>query len=167
MDNILFFVEGIHDANCIAKVLMINNFKSIKSMDELPIIWKNRIPRVYPFVKQRLDRSVQIPLYFTNNEIFIVIICCNGETNIIKDIDVDLILCGHTHGGVVPWFLRGIFGTNGIISPSKSLFPKKCYGRIKKDNKNIIITSGITMLAPSHLKLVNNFLYSEVVKIDL
>lgn len=90
MDNILFFVEGIHDANCIAKVLMINNFKSIKSMDELPIIWKNRIPRVYPFVKQRLDRSVQIPLYFTNNEIFIVIICCNGETNIIKDIDLYL-----------------------------------------------------------------------------
>lgn len=89
------------------------------------------------------------------------------KDNIIKDIDVDLILCGHTHGGVVPWFLRGIFGTSGIISPSKSLFPKKCYGRMKKDNKNIIITSGITMLAPSHLKLVNKSLYSEVVKINL
>lgn len=126
----------------------------------------------YMFEKESEEDFKKYMQNIKSKEEYYNILLCHSpinivKDNIIKDIDVDLILCGHTHGGVVPWFLRGIFGTNGIISPSKSLFPKKCYGRIKKDNKNIIITSGITMLAPSHLKLVNKSLYSEVVKINL
>lgn len=90
MENILFFVEGIHDANYLSRILFLNGFKEVKSMDKLPDIWKNRIPRTYPFIKQRLDRGVYIPSYFTNNEVFVVVICSNGESNIIKDIDLYL-----------------------------------------------------------------------------
>ena len=68
MKNILFFVEGVHDANCIAKILEINNFKEIKSIDKLPDIWKRKIPRTYPFVKDRLDRYIPIPTYFKNKK---------------------------------------------------------------------------------------------------
>jgi hypothetical protein len=57
------------------------------------------------------------------------------KEDIIKQIDVNLILCGHMHGGIVPNCLRKIFRHNGIISPSKSVFPKNVYG---KEYYNII-----------------------------
>lgn len=88
MENILFFVEGVHDANCIYRILVLNNFKEVRSIDKLPLIWKNKIPRTYPFVKDRLDRGISIPSYFTNNEVFVLVICANGESNIIKNIDL-------------------------------------------------------------------------------
>lgn len=88
MKNILFFVEGVHDANCIAKILDINNFKEIKSIDKLPDIWKRKIPRTYPFTKDRLDRYIPIPTYFINKNIIVVIICANGESRLIKEIDL-------------------------------------------------------------------------------
>lgn len=99
------------------------------------------------------------------------ILLCHSPINIVKHevlkkLYVDTILCGHMHGGIVPNFLRGIFGHKGIISPSKTLFPSNVYGYIKKDNKNIVITSGIKML-PDRLKLFNKLLYSEIVIIKL
>lgn len=95
------------------------------------------------------------------------ILLCHTPINIVKEdiikgIDVNLILCGHMHGGIVPNFLRKVFGHSGIISPSKHLFPSNVYGHIKMNDKDIIITSGIKML-PNRLKLFNNLLYSEIV----
>lgn len=57
---------------------------------------------------------------------------------------IDLILCGHTHGGMVPSFIPGHFG---IISPSKKLFPKQVRGQIKINKTKIIISSGIVKLS--------------------
>lgn len=88
MKNILFFVEGVHDANCVAKILDLNGFKEIRSIDNLPDIWKRKIPRTYPFVKDRIERYVPIPSYFTNQKVIIVIICTNGEGRLIKEIDL-------------------------------------------------------------------------------
>lgn len=88
MENILFFVEGIHDANCVARILDINNFKEIRNIENLPDIWKRKIPRTYPFANDRLDRHIPIPNYFTNEEIVVVVICTNGEGRLIKEIDL-------------------------------------------------------------------------------
>lgn len=88
MKNILFFVEGIHDANCIARILEMNNFKEIKSIDKLPNIWKRKIPKTYPFVKDRLDRCIPIPAYFIKKNTIVVVICSNGEGRLIKEIDL-------------------------------------------------------------------------------
>lgn len=88
MKNILFFVEGIHDANCIAKILEMNYFKEIKNIDKLPNIWKRKIPRTYPFVKDRIDRCISIPTYFKNENIMVVVISTNGEGRLIKEIDL-------------------------------------------------------------------------------
>ena len=71
------------------------------------------------------------------------------------------------HGGIVPRFLRPLFGSRGIISPQKKLFPNNVYGNIKIKNKNVIITSGIKVLSESHSHLFNNIFVSEVVEIDL
>lgn len=106
------------------------------------------------------------------NKKYYNILLCHSPINIVKEeiinkIDVDLVLCGHTHGGIVPRFLRFIFKQSGLISPQKTLFPKNVYGNIKLKNKNIIITSGIKVISESHFKILKNLLASEVVEIKL
>jgi len=87
--------------------------------------------------------------------------------NILGKCDIDLVLCGHMHGGVVPRILRPLFKTKGIISPTKKLFPKYAYGLKKVNNTSVITSSGIRII--SH---VNKFYFlkdlfsAEIVIID-
>lgn len=76
----------------------------------------------------------------------------------------NLILCGHTHGGVVPKLFRPIFKNNGIISPNKNILPKNVYGNIKINNSNIIISSGLKV---TPFKLLNIILKPEIVIIKI
>lgn len=70
------------------------------------------------------------------------------ENNNYKNLDgfdrVDLVLCGHTHGGLMPSFIPGNFG---VISPTKKFFPKSVRGRISILSSNVIISSGIVKLS--------------------
>lgn len=66
---------------------------------------------------------------------------------LLKKYNINLILCGHTHGGMIPRFFRPIFQTKGIISPSKKIGLKTLYGHLKICNTDIIITSGITVVS--------------------
>ncbi len=79
----------------------------------------------------------------------------------------DLILSGHMHDGMVPEFLKFVFGKNrGIISPYKRLFPKIARGKIVKkiNDKEItlIITGGVTKLSLVSAKWLSklNFVYN-------
>ncbi len=97
------------------------------------------------------------------NKKYYNILLCHSPINIINHkIDVDLILCGHTHGGIVPHIFSGIIKHGGFISPCKSFFPKNVYGHIH----NIIITSGISVL-PKNLGILTNLIRSEVVNIKI
>ena len=68
------------------------------------------------------------------------------------------------HGGLVPSFVRKILKNTGFINPNFRLFPKNVYGLIKRNNTNVIITSGIRILP---FKLLNKVFNPEVVKINL
>ena len=107
----------------------------------------------------------------TNNKYYNVLLCHSpvniSKKEILSKINIDLVLCGHMHGGVVPRFLRFLFRTKGLISPQKKLFPKNVYGNIKLRNKNVIITSGIKVLSESHFPLLSNVFSSEIVEINL
>ena len=96
------------------------------------------------------------------------ILLCHSPINILKNSfnnkNINLVLCGHMHGGVVPRFLRPIFKSNGIISPSKKLFPKHAYGKLKVNDTDIIITSGIKA---TPYNILNIFLRPEIVIINL
>ena len=88
------------------------------------------------------------------------------EVVLDKIANFDLVLCGHTHDGVVPEFLKFLFrGNRGIISPLKKMFPKIARGKIIKNVNNkkvvIIICGGVTKLSPMNIKVFNilNFVY--------
>lgn len=72
--------------------------------------------------------------------------------------DFDLILSGHTHGGLVPDWVKG---NGGIISPERKWFPKNVRGHIIRENTHLIINSAtIKFSNTSHSFKYLNFLYS-------
>lgn len=90
MKNFIFFVEGVHDASIVGKILKLNNFSECKFINELPKIWQDRVPKSYPFQVGKLERFTPIPDYYKNKESFVVIVVSNGEHNIIKEVDLYL-----------------------------------------------------------------------------
>lgn len=94
-------------------------------------------------------------------------ICLTDSSILSKLSGFDLILSGHTHGGMIPDFMDKLFPKNiGIIAPNKKLLPDIARGRIDrfvKDKKiTIIINSGITRLSRKSGKIFSlfNFIYN-------
>jgi predicted MPP superfamily phosphohydrolase len=91
----------------------------------------------------------------------------------ISDLNnMDLVLTGHMHNGLVPNFLERIIPKNyGIIGPFSNFFPKYARGIITKNKKNnMIISGGITKFAESNPKfmlLFNHFYKPEIDYIKL
>ncbi len=87
------------------------------------------------------------------------------EGNLINYVrNIDLILTGHTHGGLLPSWIPGNWG---IIAPFKRLFPKNVRGIIYKNNTVIIINSGVIKLSDSAgiLKYFNDLFAMDIVEI--
>ncbi len=82
-------------------------------------------------------------------------ITVNDNYKIIKGFNlIDLVLCGHTHGGMIPSFFPGSFG---IVSPYKSLFPKCVRGKKRYGKADLLISSGIVKLSrKSNLTKLND-----------
>ena len=103
-----------------------------------------------------------------NNKNYNVLLCHCPEdicdTDILKQKNINLVLCGHMHGGIVPKILRSVFKNRGLISPRKTLFPKYAYGYVRNFNTDIIITSGIKVL---HSNQLAKLFRPEVVIINL
>ena len=154
---------------------LLNRIKSIKNLyllDNDNIIIDNinfigiTIPIDYYFEK-KIDKK---ELKDTFNRLKIKkgkynILLCHSPIDIcteefLKDSNIDLVLCGHMHGGVLPRIFRKIFKNRGIISPEKKLFPQTCYGYIKICNTEVIISSGIMVI-----RQLRNIFVSEIVKI--
>lgn len=104
----------------------------------------------------------------TNKKYYNILLCHSplniSKNNVLKNKNIDLVLCGHMHGGLVFNFLKPIFKNRGIISPKKKLFPKIAYGHIKINDTDILITSGIKVL---NYKLINKLFSPEIVQINL
>lgn len=90
---------------------------------------------------------------FSDTELYTVMLChrsdsyYNYESYGVKI--ADLILSGHTHGGVV----RVPFG-KAVYVPDMGWFPELSYGRVKKSDAEIIVTSGAA--AHGHILRFNN-----------
>lgn len=132
MKSFLFFVEGIHDINCVAKILLMNGFKEVNNISYLPEMWKERIPRAYPFVDNKLDRFIPIPSYFIKDNLCIVMISANGAEKIIKSID--LYLSNMTKGE-----LNQIDGICAVFDADQKLAKDSFNEKFRNNKKNMII----------------------------
>ncbi len=56
-----------------------------------------------------------------------------------KEFNIDLMLCGHTHGGLIRIPFIG-----GFIAPEQGLFPKYDMGYFESDTAKMIVTSGLS-----------------------
>ena len=63
------------------------------------------------------------------------------EDNVIKALkDINLVLCGHTHGGLTPNFLQRYLKNRIFISPDKKkFFVNNGYGYLPLNNLDIIM----------------------------
>ena len=80
--------------------------------------------------------------------------------------DFNLILCGHTHNGLMPHFIKGNFG---IVAPNHKLFLKNARKSFKNKNITIIISGGITKLSSGtkFLHFFDKFFKSDINYIKL
>lgn len=162
-----------------------NLLKKIKSLDNVYLLDNENIiiddinfigvtlpPEYYHNEENQIDILKYLYKFKTYKSYYNVLLCHSpiniSNPNVLKNFDIDLILCGHMHGGITPRILRFIFKNRGLVSPSKHLLPKVCYGKLKVCDTDIIITSGITVL--SHINKFRrfNFLFeSEMVTITI
>ncbi|MBP3920321.1 MAG: metallophosphoesterase [Bacilli bacterium] len=78
---------------------------------------------------------------------------------------VNLILSGHTHGGLMPSFIPGNLG---LISPTRKLFPRKARGKIKINNTTLIINTGTMKLSEkSGITKYNDIFGMNIIEIDI
>lgn len=85
----------------------------------------------------------------------------------LNDSNIDLVLCGHTHGGLVRIpFLGGLLAPNqGIFAPYYSgPLPKYTKGEYDFNNTKMIITSGVGN--PSRIPRINNCVEITVVNVN-
>lgn len=93
-------------------------------------------------------------------ENFGILLCHYPEYFMWKfnEFDIDLMLCGHTHGGLIRIPFLG-----GLIAPEQGLFPKYDMGYFESDTAKMIVTSGLS--TSSIIPRINN--PGEVCVIDI
>lgn len=73
--------------------------------------------------------------------------------------NIQVILCGHMHGGLLPKCLWKLGKGIGIVGPFHRLFPKGAYGSFVNGGSLIIVSSGITKISQVHFLSCLNFLF--------
>lgn len=76
--------------------------------------------------------------------------------------NIDLILSGHNHGGLTPMFIQNRSKNHtGIVGPYFKIGKSNAFGYYTFDNTSLIISNGVTKIAPStellkSLSIINN-----------
>lgn len=165
--------------NKIENVYFLNNRNLIR--DDICFIGLNLSNKYYKkennniFVKE-FNENVNVTNAYYN------ILLCHSPINILKNLTlnncsgiykIDLILSGHMHNGLVlKCFDKK--GNRGLISPSRTLFPKYARGLITKNLENhllnIVISGGVVKLSDysaKYIKFLNKLFPVSVVYINI
>jgi len=155
LDNLSYTDDYIY----VAGFTLPNNYYYNDSGDESTEYLCDTLDKYNDFWKKMPNNKIKIAMIHSPIKL-------TEDLVLAKLANFDLVLCGHTHDGVVPEFLKLFFrGNRGIISPLKKFFPKIARGKIVKcvNNKElvIIISGGVTKISPMNIKLFNilNFVY--------
>lgn len=74
--------------------------------------------------------------------------------------NINLILSGHNHGGLLPPFFQDIFNNNrGLVGAYEKLFLKPAYGFITNNDTTLFVSNGVTKISDrSPFKFIHPFL---------
>lgn len=111
--------------------------------------------------------EIKLKLYNKIDKSKYNILLCHSPINIIKDEvinsevinNVDLILSGHMHNGMIPFIIDKISKKNrGLYGPFGKLFPKYARGKITKEVNgrtiNLIISGGIIKISKTQSRVI-------------
>ena len=74
----------------------------------------------------------------------------NGKIDRSSDIirNMNLILCGHNHGGLMPIFAQDIIkGHRGLAGPYAKLLQPNAYGIYNEDDTSVLVSNGVTKIS--------------------
>ena len=159
-NNYLEYKEYIKYLNK-TSIILLNN-KSFNLSKNIRLIGLNPNLEYYRrFRKEGLNKEI-ITNYTgkINKKHFNILVSHNPlEFNSYVDYGVDIILCGHVHGGVVKLPLFG-----ALLSPDFTLFPKHYEGMYKKNYTSMIVSRGIGFSTKLPFRIFN---HPEIVIINL
>lgn len=77
------------------------------------------------------------------------------KNNKFIDENIDLVVTGHMHNGLVPRTIQNLMKHHGFVGPYKTLFPRYAHGTMKINNTNIIILGAVnpTIRIPIYNKI--------------
>lgn len=167
-DYIDFFIEVAKQTDCIP---MISDFSKIDLADDLSVSAAN-VPFSYYGKKENLEQYKKllenVKEKMDENKFNVLLLHSpnsliqNGKIDKSSDVirNMNLILCGHNHGGLMPTFAQDILkGHRGLAGPYAKLFQPNAYGVYNEEDTSVLVSNGVTKIsATSEAGKINGIL---------
>lgn len=167
-DYIDFFIEVAKQTDCIP---MISDFSKIDLADDLSVSAAN-VPFSYYGKKENLEQYKKllenVKEKMDENKFNVLLLHSpnsliqNGKIYRSSDVirNMNLILCGHNHGGLMPTFAQDILkGHRGLAGPYAKLFQPNAYGVYNEEDTSVLVSNGVTKIsATSEAGKINGIL---------
>ena len=163
-----FFFDVAKNTNCIP---MISDFSKIDLADDLSVSAAN-VPFSYYGKKENLEQYKKllenVKEKMDENKFNVLLLHSpnsliqNGKIDRSSDVirNMNLILCGHNHGGLMPTFAQDILkGHRGLAGPYAKLFQPNAYGVYNEEDTSVLVSNGVTKIsATSEAGKINGIL---------
>ena len=167
-DYIDFFIEVAKQTDCIP---MISDFSKIDLADDLSVSAAN-VPFSYYGKKENLEQYKKllenVKEKMDENKFNVLLLHSpnsliqNGKIDRSSDVirNMNLILCGHNHGGLMPTFAQDILkGHRGLAGPYAKLLQPNAYGVYNEEDTSVLVSNGVTKIsATSEAGKINGIL---------
>lgn len=167
-DYIDFFIEVAKQTDCIP---MISDFSKIDLADDLSVSAAN-VPFSYYGKKENLEQYKKllenVKEKMDENKFNVLLLHSpnsliqNGKIDRSSDVirNMNLILCGHNHGGLMLTFAQDILkGHRGLAGPYAKLFQPNAYGVYNEEDTSVLVSNGVTKIsATSEAGKINGIL---------
>lgn len=167
-DYIDFFIEVAKQTDCIP---MISDFSKIDLADDLSVSAAN-VPFSYYGKKENLEQYKKllenVKEKMDENKFNVLLLHSpnsliqNGKIDRSSDVirNMNLILCVHNHGGLMPTFAQDILkGHRGLAGPYAKLFQPNAYGVYNEEDTSVLVSNGVTKIsATSEAGKINGIL---------
>lgn len=151
-DKIIDFYSNLN-IKLLYNYVVQDNDLNIIGFNKLPIHYTYELKDIFK-LREEISEIVEKIKHLLDNDKYTIFLT-HSHLDILKlqlefFKNIDLILAGHTHNGLVPNFLENIFPKNMGIYTGGKLFQNNIRGMIKNDNQTIIVNGGITKISDSH-----------------